>query len=86
MAMKTRDEIIDRIVATFCAEAKQDASQSLAVLHYEAIVRDTLAGKLRSLRTNEMVRTCDDFDQLGIECCKSCHSEYPHYEIGRAHV
>ena len=26
-------------------------------------------------------RTCADFGELGVECCHTCHTLYPHHEM-----
>lgn len=90
--MQTRSEIIDAIVAAYRAEVEKEASESYGNVddgsvvaadakEYERIIRSTLTGKLASLRTDEKVRTCEDFGDLGIACCNSCHTGYPHYEL-----
>lgn len=90
--MKTRDEIINAIVTAYRADAAKEASESYGDVdyeniaapddkEYEEIIRETLTAKLASLRPDEMVRTCEDFGRLGIECCEACHTYYPHYEL-----
>ena|ERR1700758_3764172 len=27
------------------------------------------------------IRTCEDFKQLQVECCQTCHDLYPHYDM-----
>lgn len=82
--MHTRSEIIDDIVAAYRAEVEKEASESFVsadATEYEDIIRTTLTSKLAALRPDERVRTCEDFNHLGIACCDSCHTGYPHFEL-----
>lgn len=90
--MHTRSEIIDDIVAAYRAEVEKEASESYGNVddgsvvdvdakEYEDIIRTAVTAKLASLRLDERVRTCGDFGHLGIACCDSCHTGYPHYEL-----
>jgi len=45
---------------------------------YEEHVLETLHEKLPE---GVDIKTCDDFKQLGVECCETCHRDYPHYEM-----
>jgi hypothetical protein len=90
--MNTRDEIIESILAYFGLEIEQDRVTECVDVddgsivaqdawEYEDIIRNTLTEKLASLGAEERVRICEDFGHLGIACCVSYHTGYPHYEL-----
>jgi hypothetical protein len=45
--------------------------------NYDPTVIATLTERLPDLN----LRICADFGELGVECCHTCHTLYPHYEM-----
>jgi hypothetical protein len=95
--MYTRNEITEAILAAYRADVAQNGAREYVNVNdgsvfvedaseYEEIICTVLSGKLASLRPDEMVLTCDDFRHLGIECCETCHTFYPHDEMDLIHV
>lgn len=44
---------------------------------YEHVV----IGELQKKLPEREIKTCADFRHLKIECCDSCHTAYPHYDM-----
>lgn len=43
---------------------------------------ESIAAELdRRLPDGVDIKTCEDFNHLGVECCESCHGIYAHYEM-----
>jgi hypothetical protein len=75
-----RTRAIDpEFAATFAAEQGQAAFNELLEHHraYPAIIADELERRL----TKGAYLTCTDFDHLDVNCCESCHTGYPHYDM-----
>lgn len=45
---------------------------------YEEHVLETLHQRLPE---GVNIKTCEDFQHLGVECCDCCHGSYAHYEM-----
>jgi hypothetical protein len=72
--------VIDTVfAATFAAEQGQAALNDVLERHraYPAIITDELERRL----TDHEYLTCTSFDHLDVNCCASCHTGYPHYDM-----
>ena len=43
---------------------------------------DVVIDELRTRLPDHTLRTCEDFGLLSKKCCETCHSFYPHYDMG----
>ena len=42
---------------------------------------EVIIAELDSRSPDTNIQTCADFGQLDVDCCKSCHTFYPEYEM-----
>jgi hypothetical protein len=79
---KTKSEITAQVLAIAEAYATLVAN---APECYEAFsvseVRSVLDAALKDVPPGIAVRTCDDFADLCVGCCETCHCFDPHYEL-----
>ena len=53
---------------------------------YEGIVIGALEASLKEIEAGKNIRTCSDFGHLNVQCCETCHSFYPYYEMSLVDV
>ena len=77
----TKNEIVE---STLRAMRRQDqelpAPETLSPDdsdYYEEIVIPELTNRI----PGGDIKTCEDFNYLNAECCETCHTLYPHYEM-----
>jgi inorganic pyrophosphatase len=67
--MMTKAEIIAQTLGSINLNDEQE---------YQTIV---IAEFQRKLPEGVDIKTCEDCEHLGVECCDTCHNFYPHYEL-----
>jgi len=93
--MKTREQITAELLKqnrVDCEKnAKTDYYKGLAVQQGHEVVDKLIAereeystvitAELEKRLTEEAYLTCEDFDHFDVNCCDTCHTCYPHYEM-----
>ncbi len=93
--MKTREQITAELLQQNSIEceknAKKDYYKDLAEEQGQAAVDKLIAeregystvitAELEKRLTEETYLTCEDFDHFDVNCCDTCHTCYPHYEM-----
>ena len=74
----TKAEIVDKTLESI----RQVPIQNLTPFDSEAGFDELVIADLQDrLPHNVDIKTCEDFQYLGVECCLVCHGPYTHYEM-----
>jgi hypothetical protein len=76
----TKDDIIQATLRAMRQDRGLLASEDTGDVdwdNYDAAVIATLRERL----PDRDFKICADFGELGVECCHTCHTLYPHYEM-----
>jgi hypothetical protein len=76
----TKDEIIRAILRAMRQERDLLASGETGGDDWHNCEAIAIAAMTERLSDRDF-KTCVDFGELGVECCHTCHTLYPHYEM-----
>ena len=77
----TKEEIIEGILKGFRIHAKESKTPLADEANHVEEIIATLEVSLKGIGADANIRTCEDFSYLNVDCCVTCHTFYPHYEM-----
>jgi hypothetical protein len=76
----TTGEIVERTLTEISYNQNpppEEIADSVGIEGYD----DFVIATLNELLPAGDIKTCEDFKELGVKCCHTCHTYYPHFDM-----